>query len=153
MNNVQKAGLNPYCLERANIREQCSWVHPDNKAATAKARLLVAAAAAKVLFSQPLVAKELPVIPEALVIGGGITGIQAALDLANAGFKVHLVEKTGQLGGHMAQLHKTFPTMEKAGELLSPKLAEVQNHENIETLTGSEVIRDVKGTSVISRLR
>jgi heterodisulfide reductase subunit A len=139
MNNVEKAGLNPYCLERANIREQCSWVHPDNKTATAKARLIVAAAAAKVRRSQPLVAKEIPVIPEALVIGGGIAGIQATLDLADAGFKVYLVEKTDKLGGHTAQLHKTFPTLENAAELLSSKLAAVQNHRNIEILTGSEV--------------
>jgi heterodisulfide reductase subunit A2 len=144
MNNMQKAGLNAYCLERANIREQCSWVHVDKDAATAKAKLIVAAAAAKVRRSQPLISEEIPVTPEALVIGAGISGIQAALDLAGAGFKVYLVEKSDHVGGHAAQLHQTFTTMENVADLLSSRLTSVKNHPNIEILTGAQVMR-VKG--------
>jgi heterodisulfide reductase subunit A2 len=140
MNNVKKAGLNPYCLERANIREQCSWVHAtDRQIATAKAKLLVAAAVSKIQRSQPLIAAELPVIPVALVLGGGISGIQSSLDLAMAGFKVYLVEKKNSLGGHMAQLRKTFPSLENVDALLSAKLVEVQQNPNIEILTGTEI--------------
>ncbi len=144
MNNVQEVDLNPYCLERANIREQCSWVHSDVGEATAKAKLLVAAAVAKVLLSEPLAIKELSVIPAALVIGGGIAGIQAALDLGNAGFKVYLVEREPHLGGHMAQLNKTFPSLASAEEMLQSKIDEVKEQPNIEVLTYSEVV-EVEG--------
>ncbi|MFH0914801.1 MAG: NAD(P)-binding protein [Chloroflexota bacterium] len=116
---VERAGLNPYCLERANIREQCSWVHSDMAKATAKAKLLVASAIAKVSLSQPLVAKEIGVTPAALVIGGGIAGLQSALDLGNTGFKVYLVEREPHLGGHVAQLSKSFPFLHDAKEMLS----------------------------------
>jgi heterodisulfide reductase subunit A2 len=139
MNNVQKAGLNPYCLERANIREQCSWVHPDRTAATDKASSIIAAADSKVLLSQPLTTISLPVIPEAMVVGGGIAGVQAALDLANSGFKTYLVEKGPELGGHMAQLRKSFPTMENAMDLLQTKLKEVKEQPKIEVLTSHEL--------------
>ena len=141
---VVKGGLNPYCLERANIREQCSWVHSDTEEATAKAKLIVAAAVAKVILSEPLVAKEVDVIPAALVIGGGIAGIQAALDLANAGFKVYLVEREPYLGGHVAQLDRTAPPLEDAGRMVLLKIAELKEHPNIEIFTYSEV-EEVEG--------
>ena len=140
MNNVEKAGLNPYCLERSNIREQCSWVHPDRTSATAKALAMVAAAEAKVMLSQPLVTSSLPVVPEAMVIGAGIAGIQASLDMANAGFKTYLIEKSAEIGGHMSQLYKSFPTQEKARELLSTKISYVKNNPKIEILTSAELV-------------
>ncbi len=140
MNNVEKAGLNPYCLERANIREQCSWVHLDRNIATSKALSIIAAAEAKVLLSQPLYTSSLPVIPEAMVIGGGIAGMQSALDLANAGFKTYLVEKSPHLGGHMAQLYRTFTSMEPTAELLEQKLNEVRMQSKIEVLTSAELL-------------
>ncbi|RLG49334.1 MAG: disulfide reductase, partial [Thermoproteota archaeon] len=112
-NALKEAGLNPYLLEMANIREHCSWVHskaPD--AAEEKAKGLVAAAVAKATYLEPLEPPEFPVRRAALVIGGGIAGIQAALDLANEGFKVYMVEKSPTIGGKMALLDKTFPTLD-----------------------------------------
>jgi NADH:ubiquinone oxidoreductase subunit E/NAD-dependent dihydropyrimidine dehydrogenase PreA subunit len=141
---LQEAGLNPYCLDIANIREQCSWVHSDISQATEKAKRLVASAVARSSLLQPLEEKEVPVTPEALVIGGGISGIQAALDIADAGFKVHLVEKEPSIGGHMAQLDKTFPTLDCSACILTPKMVEVQRHPNIQLHTYSEV-KDVSG--------
>ena len=111
-NACEEAGLNPYCVEMANIREQCSWVHTARKEATEKAKALVAAAVAKVSRAKSLERLRVPLNKNALVIGGGIAGIQAALDIANAGFKVYLVEKEPSIGGHMAQLDKTFPTLD-----------------------------------------
>ena len=108
-----EVGLNPYLLEMANIREQCSWVHStDTAAATEKAKDLVGMAVARARRLQPQHENEFPVTDAALVIGGGIAGIQASLDLANAGHKVYLVEKQPSIGGMMAQLDKTFPTMD-----------------------------------------
>jgi len=107
---LKEAGLNPYFLEMANIREQCSWVHEDHAEATEKAKKLIEAAVAKALLLEALEEKEVDVIPSCLIIGAGIAGIQAALDIAEAGFKVYLVEKTPSVGGHMSQLDKTFPT-------------------------------------------
>ncbi|MFH1648095.1 MAG: CoB--CoM heterodisulfide reductase iron-sulfur subunit A family protein [Chloroflexota bacterium] len=144
MNNVEKAGLNPYRLERANIREQCSWVHADMKDGTVKAKALLMAALAKASLAQPLVSGEVPVTPAALVIGGGIAGVQAALDLGDAGFKVFLVEKENALGGHMAQLNLTFPGMDSAGRMVLSRLERVKNQSNIEVLTSSEVV-EVEG--------
>ena len=110
---IAEAGLNPYLLEMANIREHCSWVHSDNrKAATDKAKDSVKMAVARARFLQPQKENEIPVTDAALVIGGGIAGIQAALDLADAGHMVYLVEKEPSIGGIMAQLDKTFPTMD-----------------------------------------
>jgi len=110
---VAQAGLNPYLLEMANIREQCSWVHMgDVEAATAKARDIVEIAVARARYLSPLEEPRVPVTDAALVIGGGIAGIQAALDLADAGHKVYLVEKEPSIGGKMAMLDKTFPTMD-----------------------------------------
>lgn len=110
---IEEAGLNPYLLEMANIREHCSWVHlHERKAATEKAKDLVRMAVARALRLEPLVETKVPVTDAALVIGGGIAGIQAALDLADSGHKVYLVEKQPSIGGIMAQLDKTFPTMD-----------------------------------------
>jgi len=110
---VAEAGLNPYLLEMANIREQCSWVHSDNPAlATLKARDTVKMAVARARYLQPEVESRIPVTNAALVIGGGIAGIQASLDLADAGHQVYLVERQPTIGGIMAQLDKTFPTMD-----------------------------------------
>ena len=109
---IEEAGLNPYLFEMANIREHCSWVHPDVREATGKAVDLVAGAVAK---ARQLVAKtelEVPVTRAALVVGGGIAGIQASLDLSGAGYPVYLVEKLPSIGGTMAQLNKTYPTMD-----------------------------------------
>ncbi len=108
---VESAGLNKYLLEMANIRDQCSWVHPhDKEGATEKAKLLVASAVAKAANLEPLEDKFVQVTPKALVIGGGVAGMFSALELANMGYKVYLVEKRPSIGGVMAQLDKTFPT-------------------------------------------
>jgi heterodisulfide reductase subunit A len=139
-----KAGLNPYCLEIANIREHCSWVHQDIEKATRKAESILAATVAKTRLLEPLEEKEVDVVPTALVIGGGIAGIQAALDIADTGFKVYLVEKEPSIGGHMMQLDKTFPTLDCSACILTPKMSDVGNHPNIELLTYSE-IAEVKG--------
>ena len=110
---LQAAGLNPYLLEMANLREQCSWVHLNEPAAaTAKALDLVKTAVARSRWLAPLSQATLPMTPRALVIGGGVAGIQAALDMADNGFEVVLVEKQPSIGGVMAQLDKTFPTMD-----------------------------------------
>jgi heterodisulfide reductase subunit A len=110
---VSEAGLNPYLLEMANIREQCSWVHGHAaKEATTKAKDLVRSAVARVRLLDAQTEMEVPVTPATLVIGGGVAGIQAALDLADAGYKVILVEKQPSIGGIMARLDKTFPTMD-----------------------------------------
>ena len=112
-NCVADAGLNPYLLEMANIREHCSWVHSNNReAATEKAKDIVKMAVARAHFLKPQEESEIPVTDAALVIGGGIAGIQASLDLADAGHMVYLVEKQPTIGGMMAQLDKTFPTMD-----------------------------------------
>ncbi len=137
---IQEAGLNPYCLEMANIREQCSWVHREEEEATRKAIQLVAAAVDKAFLLEPLEERRADVTPAALVIGGGIAGMQAALDIANAGFQIHLVEKEPHLGGHLAQLDKTFPTLESVAPLLAEEIKEVVGHPNIDLLTSTEVI-------------
>ncbi len=137
---IQEAGLNPYCLEMANIREQCSWVHREKEEATRKAMQLVAAAVGKALLLEPLEERRADVTPAALVIGGGIAGMQAALDIANAGFQVYLVEKEPHLGGHLAQLDKTFPTLEPVAPLLAEEIREVERHPNIDLLTSTEVV-------------
>jgi heterodisulfide reductase subunit A len=110
----EEAGLNPFYFQMANIREQCSWVTEDREKATRKAKDIVAAAVRRVLYHEPLEIKEVPVTPAALVVGGGIAGIEAALRIADAGKKVYLVEREPSIGGHMAQLHKTFPTLDCA---------------------------------------
>jgi len=111
---LESAGLNPYYLEMANIREQVSWVHPAGEDTTNKAKDLVAAAVERVQLHRALYPRKSPIEPAALVVGGGIAGIQAALDIADAGYKVYLVEREPSIGGKMAQLDKTFPTLDCA---------------------------------------
>ena len=139
-NVLEETGLNPYCFEMANIREQCSWVHENREKATEKATALIAGAVARASFLEPLEKKEVSVIPKALVIGGGIAGIQAAMEIADKGFKVYLVERTPSIGGRMAQLDKTFPTLDCSACILTPKMVDVANHPNIEILTYAEVV-------------
>ena len=141
---AEAAGLNPYMVEIANIREHCSWIHKDIEEATEKALILVRTAIAKVKLNAPLMAGESPVIKRALVIGGGIAGIQAALDIADAGFEVDIVEKNATIGGRMAQLDKTFPTLDCSACILTPKMVDCAQHEKIDILSYSEV-EDVKG--------
>ena len=124
-------GLNPYMVEIANIREQCSWIHKDMPTATEKAIILGKAAIAKVHLNAPLIAGESPVVKRALVIGGGIAGIQTALDIADAGFEVDIVEKSPTIGGKMSQLDKTFPTLDCAACILTPKMVDAAQHEKI----------------------
>ena len=141
---AEAAGLNPYMVEIANIREHCSWIHKDMDEATEKAVVLVRTAIAKVKLNAPLQAGESPVIKRALVIGGGIAGIQAALDIADAGFEVDIVEKNATIGGRMAQLDKTFPTLDCSACILTPKMVDCAQHEKIDILSYSEV-EEVKG--------
>ncbi|MFX1534025.1 MAG: 4Fe-4S binding protein [Promethearchaeota archaeon] len=141
---LEETGLNPYCFEMANIREQCSWVHTDKEKATVKSFELIKGAIARADLLEPLERKEVSVIPRALVVGGGIAGIQAALEIANSGFKVYLVERSPSLGGRMAQLDKTFPTLDCSACILTPKMVDVARHSNIELLTYSEIV-DMEG--------
>ena len=133
------AGLNPYMVEIANIREQCSWVHKEMPIGTEKAIILGKAAVAKVNLNAPLTPGESPVTKRALVIGGGIAGIQTALDIADAGFPVDIVETKPTIGGKMAQLDKTFPTLDCAACILTPKMVDVAQNEKIRIFSYSEV--------------
>lgn len=139
-----EAGLNPYMVEIANIREQCSWVHKEMPVGTEKAIILGKAAVAKVNLNTPLTPGETPVVKRALVIGGGIAGIQTALDIAEAGFPVDIVEKKPTIGGKMAQIDKTFPTLDCAACILTPKMVDVAQNDKIRIFSYSEVT-DVKG--------
>jgi len=142
---VAGAGLNPYLLEIANIREHCSWVHRGQvEEATAKAIDLVRSAVARVAWQEPLTPKKVGITRRALVIGGGIAGIQASLDIADAGYEVILVEREPSIGGHMAQLDKTFPTLDCSACILTPKMTMVGQHGNINLMSYSEV-EDVSG--------
>ena len=141
---AQRAGLNAYKVEVANIREQCSWVLKNPEEATEKAIALGKAAIAKTILDTPLVEGETPVTKRALVIGGGIAGITAALDIADAGFPVDIVEKKTTVGGKMAMLDKTFPTLDCASCIVTPKMTEVSQNPNIRILSYSEVC-GVKG--------
>ncbi|MBE6983565.1 MAG: CoB--CoM heterodisulfide reductase iron-sulfur subunit A family protein [Ruminococcaceae bacterium] len=136
---AENAGINPYMVEIANIREHCSWIHKDMTEATEKAVILMRAAVAKVHLNAPLQAGESTVTKRALVIGGGIAGIQTAIDIADAGYKVDIVEKTPSIGGRMSQLDKTFPTLDCSACILTPKMVEAASHENITIHTYSEV--------------
>ena len=140
----EKAGLNPYMVEIANIREQCSWIHKDKPTATEKAVILGRAAIAKVHLNAPLTAGQSPVKKRALVIGGGIAGIQTALDIADAGFDVDIVEKKPTIGGKMTQIDKTFPTLDCAACILTPKMVDTAQNEKIHIYSYSEV-QSVKG--------
>ena len=138
------AGLNPYMVEIANIREQCSWIHKDMATGTEKAIILGKAAVAKVNLNTPLTPGQSPVTKRALVIGGGIAGIQTALDIADAGFPVDIVETKPTIGGKMAQLDKTFPTLDCAACILTPKMVDAAQNENIRIFSYSEV-SEVRG--------
>ena len=135
----EEAGLNAFLFQMANIREHCSWVHHDRAQATAKARQLVSAAVRRVVHHRALRVREVPVRPETLVVGGGIAGIEAALRIADSGKQVYLVEREPTIGGHMAQFDKTFPTLDCAACILTPKMVSVGQHPNITLLTCSEV--------------
>ena len=140
----ESAGLNRYLLEMANVREHCAWVTAKGNLATEKAKALVNAAVAKAVWLEPLETKTVPVNPDTVVIGGGIAGIQAALNIAESGKKVYLVERSPSLGGYMSHFDKTFPTLDCAACILTPKMVTVGKHPNIELMTMSEV-EDVSG--------
>lgn len=133
------AGLNQFMMQMANIREQVSWVHVDKKAATEKAKDLVRAAVRRVVFQHPLEVRKVSVNPNTMVVGAGITGIEAALKLAEGGHKVYLVEKEPSIGGHMAKFDKTFPTLDCAACILTPKMVSVGRNKNIELLSFTDV--------------
>jgi heterodisulfide reductase subunit A len=137
---AQNAGLNPYLVELASIREQVSWVHTDKAIATAKAKAVVSGAVSRVIENRPLEEIKVPINPNTLVVGGGIAGIQSALEIANAGFHVYLVEREPSIGGHMAQFDKTFPTLDCSACILTPRMVEAGTHPNITLLTWSEVV-------------
>ncbi|MCX7880013.1 MAG: CoB--CoM heterodisulfide reductase iron-sulfur subunit A family protein [Ignavibacteria bacterium] len=139
-NASSQAGLNQFYFQMVNTREQNSWVHLDPYASTEKAIDLVRAAIYRVVYHKPLEQKRVPIHPDVLVVGGGIAGIHAALTLANAGKKVYLVEREPSIGGHMAMFDKTFPTLDCAACILTPKMTAVKNHPNITLWTYSEVI-------------
>jgi heterodisulfide reductase subunit A len=141
---AHQVGLNPYLVEMSNIREQCSWVHTDREEATEKARWLVASVVAKAARLEPLQAREVGVTPGAVVVGGGIAGMAAALDVADTGFPVTLVEKSHRLGGRLADLNRTFPTLEPVAELLEPLIERVASHPDITVLLNSRVV-EVEG--------
>ncbi len=138
---VEKAGINPFYFQMVNIRENVSWVHTDRQAATEKANDLARAAVQRVFYHKSLEPKKVKIHPDVLIVGGGIAGIHASLTLANAGKKVYLVEKEPTIGGYMAKFDKTFPTLDCAACILTPKMSQVKNHPNITLWTYSEVIK------------
>ncbi|MCK4329697.1 CoB--CoM heterodisulfide reductase iron-sulfur subunit A family protein [candidate division WOR-3 bacterium] len=138
-NVAVRSGLNPYRCEMANIREHCSWVHHDKDMATAKAIRIIRSLVEKVKLNEELEPLAVSITKRALIIGGGISGIQAALDIANAGYEVILVEKSPSIGGHMAQLSETFPTLDCSQCILTPKMVEVAQNRNIKLYTYAEV--------------
>lgn len=135
---VKSAGLNPYFLDMANIREQCSWVHDDKEAATAKAIDLVRGAVERTRYLEPLELKSMPVKQDVLVIGGGVAGIITSIELADKGYQAYLVERSPSIGGHMAQLSKTFPTLDCSQCILTPKMVYAGQHPNIRIITMAE---------------
>jgi heterodisulfide reductase subunit A len=143
-NAAKSAGINEFQCEIANIREQCSWVHKDMDKATDKATKITRSAVERVQGNESLEPISIPVTRRALVIGGGIAGIQAALDMANSGYEVVLVERSPSIGGHMIQLSETFPTLDCSQCILTPKMVEVSKHPKIKLLTYSEV-QEVSG--------
>jgi heterodisulfide reductase subunit A len=143
-NAAKSAGMNTFQCEIANIREQCSWVHKDMDKATDKAIKLTKSAVERVRRNESLDPISIPVTRRALVIGGGISGIQSALDMANSGFEVILVERSPSIGGHMIQLSETFPTLDCSQCILTPKMVEVSKHPKIKLMTYSEV-QDISG--------
>lgn len=143
-NACERAGLNRYLFQMANIREHCAWVHDDIDKATIKATALVNAAVKRVTHQEPLTPMKSKINPNTLVIGAGIAGIQAALEIAESGNKVYLVEKESTIGGQMAKFDKTFPTLDCSACILTPKMVSVSHRKQIELLTLSDV-EDVSG--------
>jgi heterodisulfide reductase subunit A len=141
---AQSAGLNQYLVQIANIREQVSWVTKSKEAATNKAKAFIHGAVNKATHLEPLQTRKVKINPATLVVGAGIAGIQAALDIAEAGFKVFLVERDSTIGGRMARFDKTFPTLDCAACILTPKMVSVAHRQNIEIMASSEV-EDVSG--------
>ncbi len=137
---VKSVGMNPYFLEMVNIREQCSWVHDDKAKATDKAVALVHAAVKRSQFLEPLTPSRLKVTEKVLVVGGGIAGINSALELADKGYEVYIVERNPSIGGHMSQLSKTFPTFDCSACILTPRMVSVAQHPNVKILTNAELI-------------
>jgi heterodisulfide reductase subunit A len=140
----KRAGINPYMLQMASVREQVSWVTPDEDEATSKAKTLVAAAINRVVYHQSLETREVAVHPDVLIVGGGIAGMQAALDIGNSGHRVYLVEKSTTIGGHMLQFDKTFPTLDCAACIGTPKMVDVAQHPDIHLFSFSQVV-DLSG--------
>jgi heterodisulfide reductase subunit A2 len=136
---AESGGLNRYLVQIANIREHCSWIHDDRDEATTKATALVNAAVRRVALHEPLEISKAKINQNTLIVGGGITGIQAALEIANAGYHVYLVEKEPTIGGRMGQFDKTFPTLDCAACILTPKMVSVGHRKDITLLTYSEV--------------
>ncbi|MFN4182874.1 MAG: FAD-dependent oxidoreductase, partial [bacterium] len=140
-NATARGGINPFYMQMVNIREHDSWVHDERVSATEKAKDLVRAAIQRVFFHKPLEKKRVPFNPNVLIVGGGIAGIHAALTLANAGKQVYLVEREPSIGGHMAMFDKTFPTLDCAACILTPKMTAVKAHPNITLWAYSEVVK------------
>jgi heterodisulfide reductase subunit A len=135
----EEAGLNRYLFQMANVREHCSWVHEDRAAATSKATDLSRAAVYRVRLHEPMQVAHVPVNPNTLILGAGIAGIQAALEIANAGHPVYLVDREPTIGGNMAYFDKTFPTLDCAACILTPKMVSVGHRKNIKLFTWSEI--------------
>jgi heterodisulfide reductase subunit A len=135
----ERGGLNRYFFEMVNIREQVSWVTTDYQAATRKAHALIRGAVARVLLHEPLEMRRVPITKRVLIVGGGIAGIEAALQIGDAGYEVILVEKEESIGGHMAKFDKTFPTLDCAACILTPKMVSVGKHPNIKLYSYAEV--------------
>ena len=142
---AKSAGLNPYLLDMVNIREHCSWVHDDKEKATSKAIALMHGAVQRAQYLEPLTSQSMKVTESALIVGGGIAGIYSALELADKGYQVYLVERNPSIGGRMAQLSKTFPTFDCSACILTPKMVSVAQHPNIKIFTNAEPV-SVKGT-------
>jgi heterodisulfide reductase subunit A len=140
----ESAGLNRYLMVMANVREHCSWVTQEGPRATEKAKSLVSGAVAKAIYLEPLETTTVQVHPDTVIVGGGIAGIQAALNIAESGKKVYLVERKPSIGGYMSHFDKTFPTLDCAACILTPKMVAAGKHPNIEMLTMSE-IEEVSG--------
>ena len=136
---AKRGGLNPYLTELVSIREQVSWVHTDKNAATDKAKAVVSGGIERVIMNQPLEPLHVPINEATLVVGGGIAGIQAALEIADAGYPVFMVEREPSIGGHMSQFDKTFPTLDCAACILTPRMVSAGTHPHINLFTWSEV--------------
>ncbi|RKX83349.1 MAG: disulfide reductase, partial [Spirochaetes bacterium] len=146
MNAAEKGGLNPYLIEMANIREHCAWAHFNSpQKATEKAKDLTKIGIEKIKNNKPLAPIKVSIGDRVLIIGAGIAGIQAALDLGDAGFKVSLVEQKATIGGRMAQLSRTFPTNDCAACILGAKMADIPANSNIDLYTYSE-IENIRGS-------